>query len=140
MRKREIKFGEVVPGTYLLALGPLPSDAHGNQIVRVRCELCGTEKPMRATAMTMRPFEDQDRKTRRPNKSCGCLSRAAHAQYWETRAKGIRRRVQRRIFLGHQTAHKSFKTLADDYDMPEQLASTIFRLYARRLKERGRLR
>ena len=38
MKKRVLEIGVRVPGTKLVVLGFEPSDSHGNQRVRVRCE------------------------------------------------------------------------------------------------------
>ena len=142
MKKRELKVGEYVPGTYLRVLGYAPSDQHGNQRVRVQCEwvvngkYCDTIKVMRVTAMTMKPYEDKNGKVRLPHKSCGCQSKLAHRLYWEKRAKGIRRLVQQKIYRAHKTYRTSFQDLAKEYKMPMQLVTTIFRVYSARQKGR----
>ena len=140
MKKREVKLGEVVPGTHLRALEHRPSDARGNQRVLVRCELCGKEKEMRVSAMTHGEYVDRNDKRRKPARSCGCESIRTCREFWEKRANGIPRRVQRKIYFGHQWYHKSFKALGKEFTMEEQLASTCFRVYAQRLKGRRRLR
>jgi hypothetical protein len=132
MKKREVKVGKEVPGTRLMVLKGAPSDAHGNQRVWVRCGYCGKEKVMRVTAMTHKEYRDCNLKHRRPSRSCGCLSKAAHREYWENRARKIRRLVQQKIYRGNTQDGKSFQELAKRFKMPVQLVTTIFRLYAAR--------
>jgi hypothetical protein len=132
MKKREIKIGQVMPGTRLMVLARAPSDAHGNQRALVRCGYCGTEKEMRVTAMTHDAYTDCNLKRRKPVRSCGCKAREAHREYWENRARGIRRLIQQKIYRGNVRDGKSFQTLAKQYKMPVQLVTTILRLYAQR--------
>jgi hypothetical protein len=140
MKKRELKIGELVPRTRLRVLGLEPSDSHGNQRVRVQCEwyvrgkLCGKIKVMRATAMTIKPYEDRNGKLRLPHRSCGCQSWLAHQLYWEKRAKGMRRLIQQKIFRGRYRYRESFQKLAKEFKMPVSLVTTIFRLYAAKYK------
>jgi hypothetical protein len=139
MRKRQLKIGQVVPGTRLRVLEHLESDLHGNQRVRVRCEWivngdrCGVEKPMRVTDMTRKPYVDKNGKARLPHRSCGCQSRRAHREFWERRAKAIPVGARRTIFMMLEDK-RSLESVASQRRLPVTLVATIYRLELQRLR------
>jgi hypothetical protein len=130
MEKRAFKIGERIPGSLLTVTMFAESDRHGNQRVQVRCD-CGTVKIMRATALTMKTSVDANGKIRKPHRSCGCESKNAYRRYLNDRAKGIRKKVRRDIWLDYQHGI-SFAELAARYprlDVP--VITAIVRLYNR---------
>jgi len=130
MKKRTFTIGEQLPGSLLTVTGLAESDRHGNQRVKVLCT-CGTEKIMRATALTMKTTEDRNGKVRKPHRSCGCKSKRAYRDYVDNRAAGIRKKVQRQIWLDHQEG-KSFIQLAAEYpSLGAPVISAIVRQYNR---------
>jgi hypothetical protein len=142
MKKRAFQVGELVPGTKLRVVALEESDSHGNQRVRVQCEWlvdgvsCGTEKVMRATALTLSAYRDRNGKLRKPHTSCGCQSKRAHRLYWVNRAEGIRRLVQRNIYRERKYSRKSYEELAAKYGIPVQLARMVYQVYKKRLRAR----
>jgi hypothetical protein len=138
LRRRELEFGELVPGTQLRVIGYAErSDKYKKQLVRVRCEwtkngkVCGTERWMRVTAMTHMPYPDKNGKMRFPQVSCGCRSRQVCREYWENRAKKTARVVRQAIYWGHVGDGRSYDDLAREFKMPKQVVTTILRLYPR---------
>ena len=130
MKKRSFKIGERIPGSLLTVTALAESDRHGNQRVKVRC-ICGTEKTMRATALTMKATRDKNGKERKPHRSCGCESRRAYRDFLDNRAPGIRKKVRRDIWLAHQEG-KTFSQLAARYPrLDAPVISAIIRLYNR---------
>ena len=123
----------------LAVIGYEPSDAHGNQYVRVRCSCWEhTEKRMRATALTMEAYEDKNGKLRLPHRSCGCESKRAYQEYWEKRARGIRKLVRQRIWKSCQK-EVGLLAVASEYKLPVPLVIAIARVY-NRARERWRRR
>ena len=130
MEKRVFTIGERIPGSLLTVTMFAESDRHGNQRVQVRCN-CGTVKIMRATALTMRTTVDANGKIRKPHHSCGCESKEAYRKHLNDRARGIRKRVRRQIWLDHQYG-MSFQQLAVNYPaLGVPVITAIVRLYNR---------
>ena len=139
MRKIRLEIGKLVAGTKLRVLEYLPSDTSGNQRVRVRCEwivdgkLCGVEKPMRATDLTRKSFVDGKGRPRRHYRSCGCQSRKAHREFWESRAKAIPAGSRRAIFLMIDSG-ASFERVKAERNLPLGLIRTIYRVEVEALR------
>lgn len=83
---------------------------------------------MRLTALTFEPYVDKHGKVRLPHRSCGCESKRAHREYWELRARGIRKRAWKRIWRAHQDG-LTFHELAQTFNLEEGVISAICRLY-----------
>ena len=137
MKKTQIEIGERFGK--LTVIGFEPSDAHGNQYVRVKCSCQkDTEKRMRATALTMEPYEDRNGKWRLPHRSCGCESKRAYQEYWEKRARGIRKLVRQKIWRHCQDGTR-IDRIAVKFNLPVPLIFAIARVYnADRLRRRAR--
>lgn len=127
MKKTQIEIGERFGR--LTVIGYEPSDAHGNQYVRVRCSCWEkTEKRMRATALTMQAYEDRHGKLRLPHRSCGCKSKEAYREYWEKRARGIRKLVRQKIWKMCQE-RLSIEKVEKEFNLPRPLILAIAQLY-----------
>jgi hypothetical protein len=149
LRRRELEMGQLVQGTKLRVIGYGPSDKYSKQMVMVRCEwivdektgkVCGTERLIRATAMTHKPYADKNGKWRLPQVSCGCRSKQVCREYWVNRAKKTARVVQQAIYWGRVGDGKSDEDLAREFKMPKHVVTTILRLFGQRMKAQGRLR
>jgi len=129
MRKTQIligaRFGK------LTVIGYAESDKHGNQYVLVSCRCIDhTVKRMRATALTLIPYEDKNGKARLPHRSCGCESRRAYREYWENRASGIRKLIRRKVWFAYQKT-ADLGAIANAFKLPKPLAYAMVRLYTR---------
>jgi hypothetical protein len=126
MKKRQIPLGSRFGK--LTVIGYAESDRHGNQYLTVRCS-CSDEKVkrMRATALTIKPYEDKNGKVRLPHRSCGCESKRAYQEYWDKRAAGIRKRVCSEIWKAYQKGPHA-ERLAERFNLPVQLIIAISRL------------
>ena len=130
MKKSSFTIGERISSSKLTVTGFEESDKHGNQRIRVVCD-CGTEKTMRATALTMKTTVDKNGKVRKPHRSCGCDSTAAYKRHIHNRAIKIHKKTQRRIWLLHQEG-KSFGQLAIQFPhLNAAVISEIVRWYDR---------
>jgi hypothetical protein len=83
---------------------------------------------MRATALTLLPYEDRNGKLRLPHRSCGCESRRAYREYWENRASGIRKLIRRKVWLAYQNTG-DLGVVANEFKLPKPLAYAMVRLY-----------
>ena len=127
MQKSRVQVGDEFGK--LVVIGLAESDAHGNQQVTVRCSCpAQTEKTVRLTGLTFEAYTDKNGKLRSPYRSCGCESKRAHREYWELRARGIRKKAQKRIWKAHQDG-LNFKQLAEKFRLPAGVISAICRLY-----------
>lgn len=126
MQKRHVEIGAEFGK--LVVIGYAESDEHGNQRVVVRCA-CAEQKvkTVRLTALTFEPYEDKNGKLRLPHRSCGCESKRAHKEYWELRARGIKKRVRKRIWKAHQDGLR-FDELALKFRLEAGVISAICRI------------
>lgn len=134
MRKRAIQVGERFGK--LEVIGLEPSDARGNQMVRVRCSCPDqTEKLMRLSSLTFEPFYDRGGKLRQPYRSCGCESKRAYRDHLEQRAAGLERKfgrkVLRRIWNNYQYG-RSINAIAAARKLPPEVILAVIRRYNRK--------
>jgi hypothetical protein len=130
MRKSPVEVGDKFGK--LVVIGHAASDSRGNQRVVVRCSCSQrTEKTVRLSGLTFLPYTDNKGKARKPYRSCGCESKLAYLEYLESRARGIRKKVKREIWVAHQSGMR-FHELARQFSLPSELVSAICRLYNQR--------
>jgi hypothetical protein len=108
------------------------SDERGNQLVRVRCScLNRTEKTVRLSGLTFKPYYDGSGKERKPYRSCGCESKRAHRDFWELRARRLKARIRRSIWAACQQG-KTLDELTNRYELPAGVILAACRLYNRK--------
>ena len=127
MRKTQIPIGTRFGK--LTVIECAESDKHGNQYVLVSCSCVDhTVKRMRATALTLLPYEDRNGKARLPHRSCGCESRRAYREYWQKRASGIRKLVRRNVWRAYQNTPDA-GVVANEFKLPKPLIFAMVRIY-----------
>jgi len=83
MKKRTVEIGAEFG--HLVVIGFAGSDRCGHQLVRVRCSCRQmTEKTVRLSDLTFKPYTDKSGRLRLPYRSCGCESKYAYLDYLES--------------------------------------------------------